>query len=234
MTWRQVRESALYEEKPEKGYVWAHYKVLGWSPDDGLLAYGHQTAPRAQEHELTTGDLFIADGATGMTLATIRVASDSTNTLSQFTWLSPTAFAYLTARQDLMVYERQGVNWRNIHAFTNVTGGNINEAQAFAAMSPSSVTWRMREAVWTFDFATGKAVKAWGTIKNSTTTNTLLDSYFSRETGKFLLTCRNGTNRFLYTFDPANNSLTEFDSIPRRTPVTAAAWINHGKGYACF
>jgi len=233
-----TRKLTLLHEDSQSGYDWRQYKMLGWSPDDGLLAYGHQAAPKKNDDDNSDpGDLVIADGTSGQTLATIRVSEAATNSLFQFTWLSSNSFAYIKPGQDLHVYEQKPEGWIETRVFTNATGGNPYEAQSFAGLSPTAVTWRMRETLWSFDVTTGFATKLWGSFSNDVTTNTLLASSYSHETGKFLLVCydraeKRGERQSLYDFDPITKTFSHV--IPVRQgilPDNPPAWINGHQGY---
>jgi hypothetical protein len=211
----------VYEEEQQNYFV-PRFGLFSWSPDDSFFAYTRQTEPK-----VWTGVLVICDGTTGSNVSVIPAG----HFISQLAWLSHDGFAYLTDTQDLLVYNRNARGrWIQTQYITNATSGKDNEAQGFTAVSTNQIAWRLGNGLFTLEFGSNNVpVKIW-----ESTNASVLDSFYSSDVGKFLLTCKRENERIFEVFDPANKSLTELGrtGCPPADSITKAALINQGNGYS--
>lgn len=242
----------------EKKFLYEHEQshldgvgLLGWSPDDKLFAY----AVRAPE-----GKIIICDGDSGDPVGSVS----ESKILQQGVWLSAEAFVYVNTDQGMGAVRKSGNEWKKGRLFTR-KAGDVQKSSAtlttagqtsgktagtrrarsahnpipiedqiehLTAISDTAVAWQQGGGIWNCEIGADTPSKIW-----DSTTNTLLDFYFSRQREIFLLHCKDDDSEFVASFYPAsiwhNERLTNFDRLSqsRASTLTNFAFVNDGKGY---
>jgi len=210
--------SKLLFEQNEAGYEEWRARTLGWSPDSSLVAC---TVPANLVPGMRSEEIVLYNGTNGD--VTARIQADEYAWNSQFTWLSPHAFAYSAKDQSLAVIEQQSSGtWAESHIYEQPIAGT--NWRGLTALSPQSVAWQEDGAVWMFDFASSTSSKIW-----APPTNTTLESFTVTETRDLLLKCSDPEGQLSILFAPSNrnwdpkatsSSITRKDHGERRAELS--------------
>lgn len=209
----QGQNPRLIREMGEWQIVRDRLQLLGWSPDDRLFAYSRPVKGGKQS-------VVLCSAAVAETTATVPVDG----WIAGFTWLSPTAFAYVNNTQNVHVIRQESGKWTDAVCFTNVRPTSL---KSFVALSPTVVAWRGRETIWTLDCVTGKRDKLWITETNTG----IVDLAYSPERGLLLFGVTNQAGDFqLARLHPKSRVMTPVHRMTGRT-IAEVHWMDRGQGY---
>jgi hypothetical protein len=179
----------LLAELKEADFRWAQrFGMLGWAPDDSLFAYVNPPDPEAKQ----TG-LFICDGKSGETVAKMEIPAN----LADVVWLTPRSLAYLTLYYQVLAVIQQNSlgQWVEMHNFGQVYSGP-GAAKDLVATSADSVAWNDGTNIWALQFDSDAPGIIWQS------TNQLESMTYSKESGQFLLVCKDEQGRHTMLFHP--------------------------------
>lgn len=209
----QGQNPRLIREMGEWQIVRDRLQLLGWSPDDRLFAYSRPVKGGKQS-------VVLCSAAVAETTATVPVDG----WIAGFTWLSPSAFAYVNNTQNVHVIRQESGKWKDTVCFTNVRPTSL---KSFVALSPTVVAWRGRETIWTLDCIAGKRQKLWVTETNTG----IVDFSYSPERGRLLIGVTNRAGDFqLFRLHPVSGVKTPLHRMSGRT-VAEVHWMDRGQGY---
>lgn len=178
----------LFEQK-EKGYN-PKFGMLGWSPDDRSFACDVISGPDPLH---PNNEIILYNGTSGEPI--VKIAANGYLPDSKFVWLSPHSFAFTTYNQAWLVFEQKpDANWVQTQVVKKFAE---EELKNLSATVPNSVAWQNGDEIWTYDFASGSSEKMW-----ESSTNKLESFDYSRETGNFLLNCRDENGPLSICFRP--------------------------------
>jgi len=189
--------------------------VLGWSPDDSVVAY------RLNEYLY-----FQKAGETN------HSAGIPTHTpqFHSFTWLSSDKCAYIDSSSDDLSSTRLAVSqeingiWQETISWP-LTESDVG-ARSILSVATNIVVWQTGNSIWQMNVISGQTQLLYST------TGSINSLSYSSEKGALLFaeTVRHAHTSSLFvlsnglkTSEPSGTSL-----------ISDAQWINHGKGYACL
>ena len=202
-------------EQKEKGNRGRFFSMLGWTPDDSLLACAWPDNQQDQEF------ILIFDGRTGQFLNKIGVDQS----LNEFAWLSTESFAYSAAGTSVRVVTKQADgSWVHKRYFANVATNMDN----LVAVSPDSVAWRDGAGIWLCNINSGSPEEIW-----EATTNRLAAFTRAKDGSGFLLNCNDDLGQYLLWFDPQNKRTVDLGRIgDQQDYIRNAIWNGRGSSYA--
>lgn len=201
-------------EKKENPLQWRRFSVLGWSPDDRLLACALPDEKQAKEA------ILIFDGGTGEPLSHLEVDQG----FEQFAWLTSGSFAYSTPT-DVRVVINTGAGWAHKRNFEKVAAHLEN----LTAISDHTVAWRDAADLWLLDVNSGSPPQ----ILWAATTNNLVEFTYNRPAGDFLLNCSDQNGQYLLLFNPAANRTVDAGRVSSQADyIHNAVWTGRETAYA--
>ncbi|HEY3760369.1 MAG TPA: hypothetical protein VGN23_01295 [Verrucomicrobiae bacterium] len=187
--------------------------VMGWSPDDSVVAY------RLNEYFYfqKTGETNYSGGIPAPNF-------------QSFTWLSSDKCAYIDSSPDDLSSTRlavaQDVNgaWQETASWPLT--GSSSRSRSMLSTGPDTVVWQTGDRIWQMDVTKGQPACLY------TTTNSISSLTYSPDANAFLLAeaARRAHNYSLFSW--SNGSTKSL--MTGKSPITDAQWIDHGKGYACL
>jgi hypothetical protein len=201
-------------EQKEKGHSWQRFTMLGWSPDDSLLAVAWPDAGQDKEF------ILIFNGNTGEPEGKVGAEQH----LEQLAWLSGDSFVYCTQKDVGLVTSTGKNHWQHQHFFTDL-GTNID---TLTAVSANTVAWQDGGSVWRFDLDTGATTNIWHGMHHN-----LVDFTYSKPADEYLLNLRDGHGQYLVRYNATLTNGVNLEHIgPWYGYVRRAAWDSQGTSYA--
>jgi dipeptidyl aminopeptidase/acylaminoacyl peptidase len=218
----------IFQQRANQGGYWRSEfnrstLVVGWSPDDSLLAYFRNN----------TQELVICDGNCGDIVTTNLLSQP----FSSAVWLSSDTIIALGPNRILFEIRKSGDDWlppRRLNCFH--TSSNWKpEALAIEGLAPTSawsVAWRQGGTLWTYNLDSDAPVKLW-----DSTTNVLRDFAVLPGTRKFLVSYHNAQGDFLARFYPGQTRQEDLiveveEPKTNRFHPSHLALFKGGEGYA--
>ena len=218
--------------------------LLGWSPDDSLLAYSVRSPH---------GSVVICGANSAKPVATVA----ESKIILDGVWLSQGTLVYVNNNSDFSLLRNSGGEWRKSGLFPkppasppekpaetanpkpakpkkNVgRNARVEPVKNLTALSGNAVAWQQGGTIWKYTIGSEAPLKVW-----EAGANTLLSFSFSADRKVFRMSCTNVDGRFIYELVPGN--ILNEESVGIAETIKAAnngkikAWtfFSHGSGYA--